>query len=44
MIDCDEARDIGLNIREPTVEQAQFLDKITPLLESMNACGRVVER
>ena len=44
VIDCDEARDIGLNIREPTVEQAQFLDKITPLLESMNACGRVVER
>jgi ClpP class serine protease len=43
MIDYDEARSIGLPVREPTEEQAKHLDKILLHLPGMNAFGRVVE-
>jgi hypothetical protein len=43
-IDYDEALDVGLNVKEPTAEQGEHLDKILLHLPPMaNALGRVVE-
>lgn len=43
VIDFEEAKSLGLNVKEPTKEQAVQLDKILPHITSMNAFGRVVK-
>ena len=43
MIDYDEANEIGLQVKEPTEEQAVHLDRLLLHLRGMNAFGRVVE-
>jgi predicted Ser/Thr protein kinase len=41
MIDYDEAREIGLPVKEPTAEQTKHLDRILLHLHDMNSFGRV---
>lgn len=43
IIDFDEAKRIGVRVKEPTLEQAAQLDKILLHITKMNAFGRVVE-
>lgn len=43
VIDFDEAKDLGLNVKEPTLEQSEQLDKILLHITDVNAFGRVVE-
>ena len=43
VIDFEEAKGIGLNVKEPTKEQAVQLDRILTDIASMNAFGRVVK-
>jgi hypothetical protein len=42
MIDFDEARDIGLPVKEPTDEQNRYFDRIVLHMDGLNAFGRVV--
>ena len=41
MIDFDEARGIGLSVKEPTEEQNRYFDRILLHLDGLNAFGRV---
>ena len=43
VIDYDEAREIGLRVKEPTAEQTVHLDEILLHVSSMTAFGRVVQ-
>lgn len=43
MIDYDEAKEIGLQVKEPTEAQAAHLDRLLLPLKGLNAFGRVVE-
>jgi hypothetical protein len=43
IIDFDEAKKIGMHVKEPTPEQTMQLDRIFPYITSLNALGKVVE-
>jgi len=41
-IDFEEAKSLGMRVREPSTEQAAILDRIVLHITGMNAFGRVV--
>ncbi len=43
VIDFGEAKSLGMNVIEPTLDQALQLDTILQYITEINAFGRVVE-